>query len=83
MPTDLDRCNQLIIKGIIKRSNLNENGRSDTSCYNLSLHVILGDYPSWEYFGERFGGLFGSNPFFYGKTRFLNPAEKVDIKDLG
>jgi len=33
MPTDLDRCNQLIIKRIINISDFNENGRSDTSCY--------------------------------------------------
>ena len=46
---------------------------------NLTRHTIRGDYPSCELFGE----LFGSNPFFYGKTRFLGPAEKVDIKDFG
>ena len=79
MPTDIYVCNRLIIKRIINRSNFSENDRSDTSCYNLPHHVIRGDYPSWELFDE----LFGSNPFFYGKTRFLSPAEKVDIKDLG
>ena len=29
------------------------------------------------------GELSGSDPFSYGKTRFLGPAEKVDIKDFG
>ncbi len=29
------------------------------------------------------GELFGSDPFFDGKTRFLDPAEKLDIKDPG
>ena len=30
-----------------------------------------------------FGALFEGNPFLYGKTRFLRPAKKVDIEDLG
>ena len=42
---------------------------------NLTLRIIRGDYPSRE--------LFGSNPFFYEKTRFLRPAKKLDIKDPG
>ena len=28
-------------------------------------------------------GLFGSDPFFYGKTSFLRPADKLDIQDPG
>jgi hypothetical protein len=47
--------------------------RSD--CKSFTLGIIRGDEPSRE--------LFGSNPFFYGKTRFLRPAKKLDIKDPG
>jgi hypothetical protein len=37
--------------------------------------ITCGDESSWK--------LFGKNPFFNGKTRFLRPAEKLHIEDPG
>jgi hypothetical protein len=33
MPIDLDRSNRMIVKRITKKGGLDENKRSDTSCY--------------------------------------------------
>ena len=79
MPTDIYVCNTLIIKRIINRSDFMRMGEATflVTTYPFTSFAVITRHI------ELFGELFGSDPFFYGKTHFLGPAEKVDIKDLG
>ncbi len=40
MPTDIDRCNQLIVMRILNRSHSSEHHESDTSCYREMKNLV-------------------------------------------